>query len=528
MAKILYNNKVVNKQYTNGNIINKIPFQVDNSITIKSPEYLERTASANGYIGLGEYFTSDTVIEIDFQMTQAKGNAIIGDYGSNDNDDWRLFLNYDSADNNQISYDFINSRIYYNTGDWSKRFHLEIGNYYIKDLVSGNYWANSTSKSGFSRPNQMYLFHMDGTQITNNIDYGKVYSLKIKKNNVLVKDFIPYTDMNGNYGLYDKVSNTVFSSTGQMTGSSTINDVVIGSSSGTIYWQYAEMGSPTPPEPHDYSEDYLTFVAETNNVSISYIDTNSNTLQYSVDSGSTWNNLSNGQSTTAINNGEKILFKGTSLTVGGEVGIGTIRPSASASIEGNVMSLCYGDNFTGQTTIPNNFQLRKLFSGATNVTSAENLVLPATTLKKQCYSQMFQGCTSLVTAPKKIGEASMTWNGDYIMSDMFHGCTSLVNAPQLPSTTLGLQCYWYMFEDCTSMETAPELPAPTWYNQCYNGMFKNCSSLNYIKCLLTSPTNFNEWTTGVAASGTFVRYPNAAWGRGASGIPSGWSVVNNS
>ena len=278
-----------NKLYLGSNIINKIPIEFEQSTTIKSPEYVERTASANGYIGLGEYFTSDTVIEIDFQMTQAKGNAIVGDYGSNDNDDWRFFLNYDVQVNNKLNYDFINSRIYYDTGDWSKRFHIEIGNYYIKDLVSGNYWANSTSKSGFSRPNQMYLFHMDGAQITNNIDYGKVYSLKIKKNNVLVKDFIPWTDMNGNYGLYDKVSNTVFQSTGQMTGSSTIHDVVVDSGITTDYWEYVDMGTPTPPTPSrlpsGYTEaEYIT--SETDSSSQTGGCINTGVLLYSANNNS--------------------------------------------------------------------------------------------------------------------------------------------------------------------------------------------------------------------------------------------------
>lgn len=181
-------------------------------------EYLERDSSHNGYVPLGEYFTENTVIQIDFQMTQAKGNAIIGDYGTNDNNDWRVFLNYDSQVNNWLVYDFINSRNYYNTRDWSKRFYLEIGNYYIKDLNTDTYLVNATRKTSFTRPNQMYLFHMEGSQVTNNIDYGKIYSVKVYQNGTLVKDLVPWTDENGNYGLYDNVSSSVTQSIGSMTG----------------------------------------------------------------------------------------------------------------------------------------------------------------------------------------------------------------------------------------------------------------------------------------------------------------------
>lgn len=197
----------------------------DCSCYILSPEYIERTASANGYVGLGEYFQENTKIEIDFQMTQAKGFAIIGDYLQNDNDDWRVFLNFDSQINNLMNYDFLTTRINKNIGNWSNRFHLEIGNYYIKDLDSGSNVVSGTPKSNFTRPNQMYIFHLDGTTSQQNTDYGKVYSLKIWQGDTLAKDFIPWTDGNDNYGLYDKVSKSVFSSTTQMTGSSSVTSV---------------------------------------------------------------------------------------------------------------------------------------------------------------------------------------------------------------------------------------------------------------------------------------------------------------
>lgn len=313
-------------------------------------------------------------------------------------------------------------------------------------------------------------------------------------------------------------------------GSIEADGIKIGTSTVSKVYVGTELVYPTDTPTHDYSLDYLTFVAETNNVSFQLAGgVNGNTFQYSIDDGSTWNNVSIGQTTSSINAGDKIMFKATSLSVGNETGIGTIRPTASASVEGNIMSLAYGDNFTGQTVIPNNFQFRKLFSGATNITSAENMVFPATTIKKQCYSQMFQGCTSMVTAPKKVGEASMTWSGDYCWSDMFNGCTSLINAPQLPATNLGTQCYWYMMQGCTSLTEAPVLPALTINTQSYAGMFNGCTSLNSITCLATagiSTSNCNNWVTNVSSSGTFTKAANASWGRGTSAVPNNWTIQN--
>ena len=282
----------------------------------------------------------------------------------------------------------------------------------------------------------------------------------------------------------------------------------------------------------DYSTQYLTLVAQTDSVSFKYdTATSSNKLQYSVDGGSTWVDLGNNQSTTSVNTGNKVLFKASGLTVNTERGVGRITPSASASVEGNIMSLEYGDNFSGQTTIQNNYQFRKLFSGVTTITSAENMVLPATTVKQQCYSQMFQGCTNLVKTPKTIGSSAMTWSGSYCFSNLFSYCTSLTTVPSglLPALNLGTQCYWYMFEGCSGLTTAPDLLATTTASQCYQGMFKNCSSLNYIKVLSNSSFTMSEWVSGVAASGTFVKNPNVTWSScGQNAYPCGWTVVDYS
>ena len=281
----------------------------------------------------------------------------------------------------------------------------------------------------------------------------------------------------------------------------------------------------------DYSTHYLTFVAETDNVTFALSNgVSSNVFQYSLDNGSTWSNLQVGQTSPSINRGESILWKASSLSVNTETGIGVIRPSASASVEGNVMSLIYGDNFSGQTSIPNNFQLRRLFSGATNIVSAENMVIPATTLRKQCYSGMFQGCTNMTTPPKKIGDTAITWSGgDYVMSDMFNSCSSLTTAPELPALNLATACYWYMFQGCTSLTESPILSATTLVSQCYQGMFNGCTNLNTITCLAATPSNTNYWVTGVqTTSGTFYKNPSATWSRGNNAVPNNWTIVDYS
>ena len=196
--------------------------------------------------------------------------------------------------------------------------------------------------------------------------------------------------------------------------------------------------------------------------------------------------------------------------------------TAGFEVYGNIMSLIYGDDFIGKTEIsPSAFIA--LFDYCTGLTSAENLILPATTLASGCYNYMFWGCTSLVTAPEL--PATTLANGCY--SDMFNGCTSLVTAPELPATTLASGCYGFMFGNCTSLVTAPELPATTLATGCYEGMFRGCSKINYIKCLAENNIETREltnWLYNVSSSGTFVKAAGVTWPTGTSGIPSGWTV----
>lgn len=207
---------------------------IGTSKIIKSPEYIERTSTYNGYCSLLEYLTEDTKFIIKHRQTNDGGGRIIGDYNSNDNDDWRFFF-FDS----NLYYDFITERELTNkTMPMSAPEEWEVGNYYIKDTSTGNNLINSTPQTFSSRPDHLYIYHSGGVGAgESGNDYGQIWYIKIYKNNVLVRDFIPWTDMNGNYGLYDKVNNETVQTTGQMTASTTINDVEVGNIEYPLYYQ---------------------------------------------------------------------------------------------------------------------------------------------------------------------------------------------------------------------------------------------------------------------------------------------------
>ena len=259
--------------------------------------------------------------------------------------------------------------------------------------------------------------------------------------------------------------------------------------------------------------------------------------------------------TPSINIGQKISFKITNPTISSTEGISKFVVDKAFNVEGNIMSLLYGDNFEGQIDLSGKDKVfYKLFNNCTTLKSTENLILPATTLASHCYSYMFEGCTGLTTVPKILPATTLatycyswmfygctslistpqlpaTTLVDYCYSRMFSNCTSLTTAPQLPATTLVSNCYPNMFYGCTNLTTAPELPATTLVDYCYYSMFRDCSNLNYIKMLATNISAtvcLDNWVSGVASTGTFVKHPNmTTLPNGYSGIPSGWTVVND-
>ena len=286
-----------------------------------------------------------------------------------------------------------------------------------------------------------------------------------------------------------------------------------------------------PWAPHDYSQDYFTMVVTTGGdvtwTGITPTGSSSNALSYSTDNGTTWSTASS-NITLSVNESDKILWKGTTTPRSGK-GIGKFSGTSTVkySIEGNVMSLLFGDNFKGQTSLEGKTDaLYYLFYDNKNITSAENLSLPATTLANHCYHSMFSGCTSLTTAP--VLPATTLTESCY--HSMFSGCTSLTTAPVLPATTLANYCYIGMFQGCTSLTTAPVLPATTLTESCYERMFWGCTSLNSIKCLATNISASDctyYWVKDVAASGTFTKASSiSSWTTGIDGIPSGWTVVD--
>ena len=289
--------------------------------------------------------------------------------------------------------------------------------------------------------------------------------------------------------------------------------------------------------------------------------------------------------------GDVLRFKANNTTYGsGSYGDAYFKQStAGYNVYGNIMSMMYGDDFSGQTGLTGSF--KKFFSGE-QIRSAKSLILPATYMNGSSYTSMFESCTQLTETPslpatkvrgadysamfayctslKQVpplpsamdigiynssrfsymfrGCTSLTGvPADYLptlvqgvetgsrlppscFEGMFYGCTNLKKVPDLPYPVLGGSCYKAMFQGCTSLTEAPELPATVLTDSCYNSMFSDCTGLSAITCLardISASGCTTNWVKNVAQSGVFTKNHNMSdWTIGNNGIPTNWVVAD--
>ena len=224
-------------------------------------------------------------------------------------------------------------------------------------------------------------------------------------------------------------------------------------------------------------------------------------FQTSRDGGNTWSNYTL-DSVITLNTGDEVSFRAKAD-----------RTSAQS----------YGDYFY--------FEMTGKIEAWHNVMSMiiHSDFATYNTVFERSLQNMFKGCTSLIKAPK----LPATTLAQYCYDCMFEGCTSLTEAPDLPATKLAAGCYAVIFGGCTSLIKSPELSATKLAYACYIRMFEGCSSLNEVRCKMPSSYSSSDvssfassWLSGVSSTGTFYTYTGAKWSSGASGIPTGWTRVN--
>ena len=184
-------------------------------------EYIESTGTQ--YIDTNYILTSNSKVEIKFEMTEKESMCIFGSRTSATSNNFDIFC--DMYYNGIVVdfYDYTKNRL---TVEQTKDEVITVTQ--SKEKATVNETSKNNTYFDFKTPTSAYIFY-----IANNQPYPdkyakmKLYSCKIWENDVLVRDFIPVVDEKGVVCLYDMVENKYYynQGTGEFEGEKDTNNL---------------------------------------------------------------------------------------------------------------------------------------------------------------------------------------------------------------------------------------------------------------------------------------------------------------
>lgn len=300
----------------------------------------------------------------------------------------------------------------------------------------------------------------------------KFHDLKVETNTGdVVYEYVPCKRLSdGKVGLYDIVHNNFYAPTG---------------------FTLLEGGEVNGGGVIDYTKKYLTFVPTSGNCTFTHDRT---AVQYSLNSGTTWQTLATNGSVT-VQQGQEIWWKANFTQGNNDLGNGTFTATNYFKAEGNLLSLIGGDDFESVTTIGNAI-FGALFMNCTYLNDIDNLKIPASSYGNFAFRQTFRN-SGIVTMPTDLLTASTI--GNYCFYGGFEACANLVKTCEFNFTSVGSNGCGYMFQGCSNLSTVIDLS--------------------------TTTANRSSWLNAVASTGTFLKRSGVSWGSGGGGIPNGWTTL---
>ena len=234
-------------------------------------------------------------------------------------------------------------------------------------------------------------------------------------------------------------------------------------------------------------------------------------ISYSLDDGTTWvtvNNVDNTAvtvTTPTVSAYNHVLWKGNGKAwqrwrTSRSLSIYSYFSSDDIfSISGNPLSMAYGDSYTSATVTKDWLSMARMFYQS-KVYSASNLNLDFN-ISPGTFAEMFRECTELRFPPPELSHES-SGGSPGTFGGMFYGCSKLTSAPVINIATLKQNSCSSMFYECSSLKEVTIM----------------CTDISASNCL-------NNWLYGVPATGTITIVQGITFPTGASGIPSGWAVV---
>lgn len=174
-------------------------------------EYIEQTGTQ--WIDTGIIPDEDTVSHIKFMNLAVTGNVIYGFYDS-ETTSYRMFnasgtCYFDVPTGSNSTYRHYGGRL-----NAMKIWQLEIGNHYVKDRETGNYFFNSSGKEFVSNIKSITL-GMNRPDTSSPTSNNRWYSVQIYNNQGPVFIGVPcYRKQDDKPGMYDFVSKTFLTNVG--------------------------------------------------------------------------------------------------------------------------------------------------------------------------------------------------------------------------------------------------------------------------------------------------------------------------
>ena len=120
---------------------------------------------------------------------------------------------------------------------------------------------------------------------------------------------------------------------------------------------------------------------------------------------------------------------------------------------------------------------RQMYDGCTSLVTAtglDNLSSSGTIGANGCY-QMFRNCGELSSTPNTLKPETLSSAAYY---QMYYNCAKITVAPEIHATTVGTSSCEQMFYGCKRLRTAPpSLSVSNVVEKAFKGMFTNCTSL---------------------------------------------------
>lgn len=234
-------------------------------------------------------------------------------------------------------------------------------------------------------------------------------------------------------------------------------------------------------------------------------------IKYSID-GKPWKTMEFGVATPIVKSGSYVVFKSNfkGYNSSDVKANGHFSSTGNFDLTGNIMSLIYGDEFVGQTSLANyKCVFGGLFINCTKLKSISSELLPATTLSISCYYEMFLGCTGLTSIPSNLLPA--TTLADRCYKETFMNCSGItsVSSGLLPANNMATQCYSSMFYG-SGVTSVPSgfLPATNLANSCYSNMFSYSNVTSIPADLLPATTLANSCYYGLFSNSKITSVPS--------------------